>query len=109
MIAASMGQGPVGGEPFQTHNVNRGVRFAPRTGFFTAMVADPPTDRGERVIRFDGPVSIVVAFLADQGHIALRPLVDRTGRPARGDAQLFDGIGVGNGLRVGFVDRPSFR
>ena len=72
-------------------------------GVLAAMIADAATDAGEGIVFLDDAQRVVVAALADEGDVALGALAGRAGIAAGGDALLFDGVGVGDGLRVELV------
>ena len=99
---------PVGHKPLQGHDVDRLVHLAAAAGVLAAVVADPPADGGEGVVFQDGAVSVGVASLGDEGHVALGALVDGAGVTAGRCAQLLDGVGVGDGLGIELVDGMPF-
>ncbi len=72
------------------------------------MVADPPADGGEGVILQDGAVGVGVAALGNEGHVALRSLVNGATVAAGRSAQFLDGVSVGDGLGVELVNSLAF-
>ena len=94
-----VGISPIGDETLETHDVDCLVNFTPAAGVFTTVVAHPPANRGEGMLTADSPVSVSIAFLADQGDIALGALVGRAGCPAGSHPVLLNGVGIGDGLR----------
>ena len=73
------------------------------------MVADAPTDRRERVVHLDDTQCICPAALANKRYVTLGALSCRTCIAARSDASFFDGVGVGDSLRVEFEDCAAWR
>ncbi len=98
-----------GDKPLQRANVDRFVDQPAIAGRLAAVVADAPADAGEWIIHLDHAQRIIPTPLANQRDVPLRSLPGGAGIPARGNASLVDGVGIGHSLGIQLVGSTAAR
>ena len=96
---------PIGHESLEARNGDWFlIHELPAASRLARMIADPPTNRRERVGHSTDFESLGIATLGDQGNIPLGAGPSGAGVPAGRCASLVDGHDVGYSLREGPVD-----